>query len=83
MRYENFKKAEEIVKKLDKLLILRQDLMKDDISIIISNGHELMTIGTWSTCEHSHKGIACDFKKVMLYEVNSKIDNLHYELASL
>lgn len=84
MKYENFEKAKSIVEEIRKKQKLIDELSSDNIYVkILDSNYTVMTIGTWSSCEHSQKDLAKEFILKIVQVYASEIAKLHGELQEL
>jgi len=84
MKYQNFSKAKSIVEQIDKNNKILEELKGDNVSVKILDGQfTIMTIGTWSSCEHSCQEISASFVKIVQKYYERELEKLHTELSEL
>lgn len=84
MKYQNFSKAKSIVEQIDKNNKILEELKGDNVSVKILDGQfPIMTIGTWSSCEHSCQDISASFVKLVQEYYERELEKLHAELSEL
>jgi hypothetical protein len=81
MKYENYKKATELVKEIDKVNELLAELKGDNVSAkLLSGQYCFMTIGAWSTCEHEAVDLAIHFVSRLIEFYTDRLRKLTTEL---
>jgi len=84
MKYENFEKAKSIVDSIDKHNKVLGELTGDNVSVKLLDGQfTIMTIGSWSSCEHSCQNLAENFVQTLIEAYTQKLQSLHAELLEL
>jgi hypothetical protein len=84
MKYENFQKAKSIVEQIDKIEKLLEYLNGQNVSVKLIDGPSLiMTIGSWSSCEHDCKNYAARFINDLKCHYEGRSEYLHRELETL
>jgi hypothetical protein len=81
MKYENYKKATELVKEIDKVNELLAELKGDNVSAkLLSGQYCFMTIGAWSKCEHEAVDLAIHFVSRLIEFYTDRLRKLTTEL---
>jgi hypothetical protein len=84
MKYENFQKAKGIVERIDKTEKLLKELNSQSVSIkLLDNQWTIMTIGSWSSCEHECRNYAARFLNDLKCHYEGVLRYLHSELETL
>ncbi len=84
MKYENFQKAKSIVEQIDKNKKLLEDLNSQNVSVkLLDNQWTIMTIGSWSSCEHDCRNYAAQFVNNLKCHYEGVLRHLNAELETL
>lgn len=84
MKYENFKRAKELVEQIDKVNALIAELKGDNVSAkLLSGQYCFMTIGAWSSCEHEAVDLAIHFVSRLIEFYIGRLQKLTNELETL
>lgn len=84
MKYENFQKVKSIVEQIDKDKKTLEDLNSDNISVKVLDGQwAVMTIGSWSSCEHDCRNYAARFIHDLKFHYEERLKKLNVELEML
>lgn len=84
MKYENFSKAKSIVEQIDKDKKILEELNGDNVSVkVMDNTYTIMTVGSWSSCEHSCRDFAARFIIELKFYYEQKLQKLITELETL
>ncbi len=84
MKYENFEKVKSICEQIDKTKKVIEDLKSDNISVkVLDNQWTIMTVGSWSSCEHDCKDFASKFIIELKNHYETKLLLLHDDLSRL
>ena len=84
MKYENFSKAKSLVEQIDKNKKTLEDLNSDNVSVkLLDNQWTIMTIGSWSSCEHDCRNYAARFVNDLKFHYEEKLKKLNAELETL
>jgi hypothetical protein len=84
MQYENFQKVKSIVEQIDKDKQTLENLNSNNISVkVLDNLWTVLSVGSWSSCEHDCKNYAARFVNDLKFHYEEKLRKLNAELETL
>jgi len=85
MKYDNYKKVNEIVGNIEKLQVRFDAMNSDQVSIEVRTPGKaaIMTVGAWPGCEHPYTREAIKFIDAIKIDLQNSINHLKGSLRDL
>lgn len=83
MKYENFEEAKSIVALINREESVLRKLSSDNVTLKLTDGDTILTIGAWHVCEHPLKDDAINFVSHLKGYYQHQIKTLHERLEAL